>query len=191
MPVVFRSQPPIPCDVVSYPVSYDPDHKKDPPIKLFQFGPKEFIDYWLTAIDDMAILRFMQASKLPDRIENPCLKLFGEADVVRATNQYLMPWVETLAQRYLEKHTVKVYSRAEVPVPDEGLRYDYVWYATYNGVEKKVLLLEFKGPKALIKEKWPSQRCTYYQWPSYRENTYKATNPFARNAADEVNEFKR
>ena len=95
-PVIWRTTPLIPSTVTSYPVATNKDHTADPPTVLFAFQPSNFIDYWLTS-RDIGIIQMLTNQVLPDRIENACLTLSVESDVVRATNQYILPWVERLA----------------------------------------------------------------------------------------------
>lgn len=68
---------------------------------------------------------------LPDRIENACLTLSVESDVVRATNQYILPWVERLAHRISNGLNLAVRLSSETEVSVGSLRYDLAWYATY------------------------------------------------------------
>lgn len=53
-------------------------------------------------------------------------------------------------------------SATEVTLGD--LRYDYVWYATYQGFMKLVLLLEYKGPGALVAAQWRTMAWNQYGW---------------------------
>ena len=86
---------------------------------------------------------------LPDRIDNACLTLSVESDVVRATNQSVLPWVERLAYGFFNGLNPAVTLSSETEVSVGSLRYDMAWYATHQGVKKCILLLEFKGPGAL------------------------------------------
>lgn len=65
-------------------------------------------------------------------------------DSLWATNQYNLPWVERLAYGFFNGLNPSVTLSSETGVSVGSLRYDLAWYATYQGVKKCILLLEFK-----------------------------------------------
>ena len=128
---------------------------------------------------------------LPDRIQNACLTLSVESDVVRATNQYILPWVERLAYGFFNGLNPAVTLSSETEVSIGSLRYDLAWFATYQGVRQYILLLEVKGPGALDINQWPATAWTYYGWRSYQMNPSKLANPDALAITDKIGSVKR
>ena len=128
---------------------------------------------------------------LPDRIENACLTLSVESDVVRATNQYILSWVERLAYGVFNGLNPAVTLSSETEVSVGSLRYDLAWYATYQGVRKSILLLEFKGPGVLDVTQWPATPWTCYDWRSYQINPSKLADPDALAITNKIGSVKR
>ena len=120
------------------------------------------------------------------------MSLSVESGVIRAINQYILPCVERIAHGFLNNlipSAVVLSSAVEVTVGD--LRYCYAWYATYQGFKKLVLLLEYKGPGALVAAQWPTTAWTQYGWRSYQTNPIRASNADAMDVYNKVTGVKR
>ena len=99
---------------------------------------------------------------LPDRIENACLTLSVESGVVRATNQYVLSLVERLTYGVFNGLNPAFTLSSETEASVGSLRYDLAWYATYQGVKKCILLLEFESAGALEVNQRPATMWTSY-----------------------------
>ena len=175
-PVIWRVIPRVPLQppagpVSPYVVAPSDKHTSKPPM-LYKFVASHFIDYWLSS-KDLPIVQSLNTA-LPDRIENPCLVLDLESDVVRATNQYILPWVEMLAATYWAPKGVTITSKTESTT--DGTRYDMAWETTFAGQTHIVLLLEFKGPGALVEDAWPAEKWDYHRWRSFQQDPRKNAN---------------